>query len=221
MASKGQTQNVRRDSRRTAAWIVILIIAVFRSTTLYAQAPTPAATMAANRAEAAPAEVEAQALRVLVGRSAIVDTGASIARVSLTSADIADALVTAPSQLLVNGKMPGTISMFVWDRAGAVRRYEVIVQRDLSRLSDQVKKLFPGEAIEVQSNGRNVVVSGLVSSKDVIEKAVNVAAGYVEKKEEVVSLLQIRDDGASNQVLLRVRFAEVSRQAVRSEEHTS
>src|SRR3989442_1545059 len=214
MTSKGQQQQVRRDSRRTAAWIVILIIAVFRSTTLYAQAPAlPMATMAAARAEPA-TEVEAQALRVMVGRSAIVDTGSSIARVSLTSADIADALVTSPSQLLVNGKMPGTISMFVWDRGGAVRRYEVIVQRDLSRLSEQVKRLFPGEAIEVQSNGRNVVVSGLVSSKDVIEKAVNVAAGYVEKKEEVVSLLQIRDDGASNQVLLRVRFAEVSRTAV-------
>jgi pilus assembly protein CpaC len=215
MASKGQTHQVRRDSRRTAAWIVILIIAVFRSTTLYAQTPAlRMAAMVAAKADAAPAEVESQALRVLVGRSTIVETGSSIARVSLTSADIADALVTAPSQLLVNGKMPGTISMFVWDRGGAVRRYEVIVQRDLSRLTEQVKKLFPGEAIEVQSNGRNIVVSGLVSSKDIIEKAVNVAAGYVEKKEEIVSLLQISETGASNQVLLRVRFAEVSRTAV-------
>jgi pilus assembly protein CpaC len=215
MSSKRQRHQVRRGSRTAAAGIVILIIAVFRPTTLYAQAPAlPMAAMVAAKAEAAPADVETHALRVLVGRSALVDTGSSITRVSLTSADIADALVTAPSQLLVNGKMPGTISMFVWDRAGAVRRYDVIVQRDLSRLSEQVKQLFPGESIEVQSNGRNVVVSGLVSSKDVIEKAVNVASGYVEKKEEVVSLLQIREDGASNQVLLRVRFAEVSRSAV-------
>lgn len=212
MASKGQRHHVCRGGRRTAAGVFILIIAVFRSTTLYAQAP--AAVPVALVARAEPAEVESQALRVLVGRSAIVETGSSIARVSLTSAEVADALVTAPSQLLVNGKTPGTISMFVWDRGGAVRRYEVIVQRDLSRLSEQVKKLFPGEAIEVQSNGRNIVISGLVSNKDVIEKAVNVAAGYVEKKEEVVSLLQIREDGASNQVLLRVRFAEVSRSAV-------
>src|SRR5436190_13978987 len=158
MASKGQRHQGRRDSRRTAAWIVILIIAVFRSTTLYAQAPAvPAATLAANRAEAAPAEVEAQALRVLVGRSAIVDTGASIARVSLTSADIADALVTSPSQLLVNGKMPGTISMFVWDRAGVIRRYEVTVQRDLSRLGEQLKQLFPNDTIAVQSTGKAIV----------------------------------------------------------------
>jgi pilus assembly protein CpaC len=138
----------------------------------------------------------------------------SIARVSLTSADIADALVTAPSQLLVHGKVPGTISMFVWDRAGALQRYEITVQRDLNRLSEQIKQLFPAESIEVQSNGKNVVLSGKVSSKDMIEKATNLAAGYVEKKDEVVSLLQIRDGAPSNQVLLRVRFAEVSRSAL-------
>ena len=77
--------------------------------------------------------------------------------------------------------------MFVWDRGGAIRRYEVIVQRDLARLSEQLKELFPGESIAAQSNGKTIVLSGTVSSKDVIEKAVNVAAGYVDKKEDVVT----------------------------------
>ena len=99
-------------------------------------------------------------MRLLVGRSTVVDVGTAIARVSLTSADVADALVTSPSQLLINGKMPGTISMFVWDRGGALKRYEVIVQRDLARLSEQMRTLFPGEKIEVASNGKNVVLSG-------------------------------------------------------------
>ena len=135
-------------------------------------------------------------MRLLVGRSTVVDVGTPIARVSLTSADVADALVTSPNQLLINGKTPGTISMFVWDRAGALRRYEVVVQRDLARLSEQMKQLFPSETIEVQSNGRNVVLSGSVSSKDVVEKVVNVAAGYVDKREEVVTLLQVRSGAA-------------------------
>src|SRR6266550_506995 len=117
-------------------------------------------------------------------------------------------------KLLVNGKMPGTISMFVWDRTGAIRRYEVIVQRDLARLNDQMKTLFPGETIDAQSNGKSVVLSGVVTSKEVAEKALNVAAGYVDKKEEVVTLLQMRESEASNQVLLQVRFAEVSRTAL-------
>ena len=58
------------------------------------------------------------------------------------------------------------------------------------------------------------MLSGSVSNKDIIEKAVNVAAGYVDKKEEVVTLLQLGQGAATNQVLLRVRFAEVSRSAM-------
>ena len=77
---------------------------------------------------------DASAVKVLVGRSAIVDVGSAIARVSLTSADIADAVVTSSNQLLVNGKMPGTISMYVWERTGGLHRYEIVVQRDLARL---------------------------------------------------------------------------------------
>ncbi len=193
--------------------LFILIVAVFGATTVRAQTPLlPVSSVVSASADAPDADT--QAVRLLVGRSTLVDVSRPIARVSLTSADIADAMVTGPSQLLINGKLPGTISMLVWDRSGGIRRYEVSVQRDLAQLTAQVKELFPGEAIEVQSNGRAVVLSGLVSSKDVIERAVNVAAGYVEKKEEVVTLLQIRDGGASNQVLLRVRFAEVSRSAM-------
>ena len=153
-------------------------------------------------------------VRLMVGRSTVVSAGSPIARVSLTSADVADALVTSPSELLINGKMPGTISMFVWDRSGGIKRYEIIVQRDLSRLSEQYKDLFPNEQIEVQSNGRNIVLSGTVSNKDIIDRAINLASGYVDKKEEVVTLLKLQEGAPTNQVLLRVRFAEVSRTAL-------
>src|SRR5713226_3993406 len=104
---------------RVGRKFLILIIAVLgQSATLWAQAP--AMRVAAIGAVAAP-EPEASAVRLLVGRSTVIDVGSQITRVSLTSADIADALVTSPSQLLINGKMPGTISMFVWDRGGAIR----------------------------------------------------------------------------------------------------
>jgi pilus assembly protein CpaC len=203
------------DIRRPGA--TILIVAVLGSVKLYAQLAHPAAaaaTMAAAvpaRADAPATDTSARPVRVMVGRSTVVDVGAAITRVSLTSADVADALVTSPNELLLNGKAPGTISMFVWDRSGASRHYEVIVQRDLSRLTEQINQLLPGESIKAESNGKNIVLSGLVSSKEAIERAVNLAAGYVDKKEEVMTLLQIRDGAPSNQVLLRVRFAEVSR----------
>src|ERR1051325_11009109 len=59
-------------------------------------------------------------VRLMVGRSTVVNLGTPITRVSLTSPDVADALVTSPNELLINGKTPGTISMFVRDRAGAI-----------------------------------------------------------------------------------------------------
>ena len=153
-------------------------------------------------------------VRLMVGRSTVLNVGAPIARVSLTTPEIADALVTAPNELLINGKLPGTISMFVWDRAGAIKRYEVVVQRDLARLTEQMDQLFPGEKIEVRSNGKDIVLAGSVKDKAVIEKAINLAAGYVDKKEEVVNLLTLQEGAPSNQVLLKVRFAEVSRSAM-------
>ena len=194
--------------------LFILIIAVVgQGAVLWAQAKAPAPPMASSTG-AVGAEPEASSVRLLVGRSTVIDVGAAISRVSLTSSDVADALVTSPSQLLVHGKMPGTISMFVWERGGMIRRYEVVVQRDLSRLTEQMHELFPGEAIVAQSNGKDVVLSGSVSNKDIADKAVNLAGGYVDKKDEVVSLLSFQGAAASNQVLLRVRFAEVSRSAM-------
>ena len=156
---------------------------------------------------------EGESVTLTVGRSMVLDTGRPIARVSLTSADVADALVTSASELLINGKTPGTISMFVWDRQGAIHRYEVVVHRDLAQLSTQLRELFPGESIAAQNNGRSIVLSGSVTSKEVIDRAVSVAAGYVDKKEDIVPLLQVQP-GRSNQVLLHVRFAEVSRSAM-------
>jgi hypothetical protein len=149
---------------------------------------------------------DANAVRLIVGRSTLVDIGQPISRVSLTKADVADALVTSPNQLLVHGKVPGAISMFVWNRGGNVKRYEIVVERDLEALNEQFRTLFPGENIQAHSNGKAVVLSGNVSRKEVTEKAIAVAAGYVEKKDDVVTLLQAQAGPPAQQVMLRVRF---------------
>jgi pilus assembly protein CpaC len=181
-----------------------------------ASAGQPVAAMPANAAPAGEPESigDTNAVRLTVGRSTLIDIGSPISRVSLTSADVADALVTSPNQLLVHGKVPGAISMFVWNRGGSVKRYEIVVQRDLARLNEQIRMLFPGEDIQAHSNGKSVVLSGNVSRKEVGEKAMAVAAGYVEKKEDVVTLLSAQPGPPAQQVMLRVRFAEVSRSAI-------
>ena len=197
--------------RATAVFVAIAVSSGHAQNlnTVARNADTSAASAAAPSSE-----VETSEVQLLVGRSTLVNIGSSITRVSLTSPNVADAMVTTPSQLLVHGKAPGTISMFVWDKAGGIKRYEVVVRRDLSQLVEQMKQLFPGEPIEVHSNGKDVVISGVVGSKYVVDKASEVASGYVEKPEDVVNLLRQVEGVASDQVMLRVRFAEVSRTAM-------
>ncbi|MDQ3349269.1 MAG: pilus assembly protein N-terminal domain-containing protein, partial [Acidobacteriota bacterium] len=196
-----------------AAFIIVILVAAPQAQ----QAQSPQFAAAGTAAPVPPARGPATGVTdidLLVGRSTILNVGSPIARVSLTVPDIADAMVTAPGQLLIHGKAPGTISLFVWDRGGAITTYEVKVRRDLTALVEQVKQLFPGEPISIIGSGKDVVISGTVSSRYVVEKAASVAAGYVEKAENVVNLLKQQEGVASNQVMLRVRFAEVSRNAM-------
>jgi pilus assembly protein CpaC len=204
----------RRAAKVIALVVYIIVILVATPQAQQQRAASYSGGPGAMTAGVVPPPVNTTTVDLLVGRSTILNSPSPIARVSLTVPDIADALVTTPNQILVHGKTPGTISLFVWDHAGGITTYEVNVRRDLSQLIEQMKQLFPGEPISVTGSGKDVVVSGTVSSKYVIDKAADVASGYVEKKENVVNLLKQQEGVASNQVLLRVRFAEVSRSAL-------
>src|SRR5688572_28628749 len=151
---------------------------------------------------------------LLVGRSAVIHTDRAIQRVSLSTADIADAMVTAPRELLVHGKAPGTISLLVWSDNGRITNYEVVVRRDLTPLEGQIRRQFPNEPIAVAVNGKDVVLSGVVSAKHVIDRTAALDAGYVDKPENIVNLLRQTESPLTNQVMLQVRFAEVGRSAM-------
>ncbi len=200
------TPRVHRFIPALAGFIIVILVAAPQAR----QAPAPG--FGGGGAVMAPSD--SSSVDLLVGRSTILNVGTQIVRVSLTVPDIADAMVTGPAQLLIHGKQPGTISLFVWDRGGSIKTFEVTVRRDLTALTDQYKSLFPGETISVAGSGKDVVISGTVTSQYVIDKAADVAGGYVEKKENVVNLLKQQEGVASNQVMLRVRFAEVSRSAM-------
>jgi pilus assembly protein CpaC len=211
-----QFRRSRHRSRRPAAFCAALVvyIIVILVAAPEAQQPQAYAPATGSSSPVIRDAVDGSEIDLLVGRSTLLNVGATISRVSLTVPDVADAMVTSPSQLLIHGKQPGTISLFVWDRSGAIKTFEVTVRRDLNALKEQLRQLFPAEEITVLGSGKDVVVSGTVASKYVVEKAAEVAAGYVEKKENVVNLLKQQEGVASNQVMLRVRFAEVSRSAM-------
>ena len=105
---------------RATAIFVAVSATVVGSASLHAQTlPAQSARLNDGVVANAPA-AETDEVALLVGRSTLLTVGQPITRVSLTSPNVADAMVTSPGQLLIHGKAPGTISMFVWDRAGGI-----------------------------------------------------------------------------------------------------
>ncbi len=130
----------RQQSRRPAAFFAALVVYIIVILVAAPQAQQPTFTPAtANSMPPVRDAVSGSEIELLVGRSTVLNVGSPIARVSLTVPDIADAMVTAPMQLLVHGKQPGTISLFVWDKAGSIKTFEVKVRRDLSALAAHYK----------------------------------------------------------------------------------
>jgi pilus assembly protein CpaC len=167
-------------------------------------APTP---VPAN----APAEVEApQTLHLLVGRSIVISSPGRIKRVSLADPNIAEAIVVSPTQVLVNGKAPGGVSLIIWDESDQSQAFEVSVDIDVLGLSQKIHEVFPSEDVHIDTSRDVVMLSGKISSAPVADKILEIVKSTTPK---VTSLMQVPTT-PSGEILLQVRFAEVNRSAI-------
>jgi pilus assembly protein CpaC len=147
------------------------------------------------------------------GRSTVLQTDFDITRIAITDPAIADAVVVQPREVLIDGKAAGTVSLIIWGST-ARRQYDVVVDPGVSTLEQRYQALFPGEDIRVTTNGDAVILSGRVSSNQVSLRAAEIATATASKL-KVINLLQLPGGAGSQQVMLQVRFAEVSRRALR------
>jgi pilus assembly protein CpaC len=127
---------------------------------------------------------------------------------------IADVVVRSPTQLFLVGKKAGDTNVFLLDAAGKIiERFEVTVHPDTDSVKAALASLLPGEQIDVTGAGGSIVLSGSVSSDGVIQRANQVAGRFVEDPENLVNMLRIANE---QQVMLRVRVAEVSKTAIKN-----
>jgi pilus assembly protein CpaC len=145
------------------------------------------------------------------GHSRLVDLPAPVKRVSVGKSEIADVVVINPRQLYVNGIKVGSTNISLWDSDERLMGvFEVRISRDLARLKEHLYQILPREPVEVRELEGKVVLSGRVSSLVARERAEAVAKAFAPK--EVTSVIEI---GGSQQVLLKVVFAEVSKNALK------
>lgn len=133
----------------------------------------------------------AQSLKLVLGKSTIVDVPIAIKRASLANPDIADAIVLSPKQIYVTGKGYGTTNLTLWGKDDQVFTiFDLDVGVDFSRLQSQLSQLLPDESnIQVSGSHDHVTLAGTVSSPAKLSQTLAVAEAYAPKK--VINFLRV------------------------------
>jgi pilus assembly protein CpaC len=148
-------------------------------------------------------------LTLMVNKSLILDQPAGIRRISITTAEIAEAAAASAHEVLLNGKAPGDTTLFVWDTNGNRQAYELHVVANPSKIdtvrAELTKEVGPDVSLTLEDG--NVFLRGTVKDAIAADRA-NAIASTLGK---VVNLLQVTVPESEPQILLRVRFANVDR----------
>ena len=174
-----------------------------------------------------------QDLIIPLYKSSIFDMQEKPIRVSLGNPAIADIVVLRNDQVHIVAKSLGTTNVVFWDKNDRIfQSINIEVTHDLAALKKKLHRMFPSEPIKVFSAQEKLILSGEMSSAGNVDAAIKVAQGYLPGcharsndtaetsqssgacgSAEVVNLLEVV---GSQQVMLEVKVAEMSRSFLRS-----
>jgi pilus assembly protein CpaC len=163
-------------------------------------------------AAAAGAPDGAEDIRIFTGKSVVIDYPEDVARISTSSPEVVDYVPVSTREILVHAKSAGMATLVVWAKSGQRHFYNITVEQNLDPVRKLIRDSFPGEHIEVLAAKDSVSLNGEVSSAAIAERCVAMLSPAVKS---VVNNLKVKGR-PEKQVLLRVKFAELSRTATQS-----
>jgi pilus assembly protein CpaC len=147
---------------------------------------------------------------VTIGKSQDVRTGTSFVDVMVGDPDVADVNPLTDHTLSILGKKIGTTRVQVYaEGKKLIGIFDVEVSYDISRLTNELKRRFAGSHLQASSVNGRIMLSGEVADAATLDKAVTIARQFGPEIINSVSVM------SPQQVMLEVRFIEISRTASR------
>ncbi len=151
-------------------------------------------------------------LNVPMNRAVVVESDVPFSELSIANPAIADISSLSDRTIYVLGKSPGLTTLTLLDASGRlIANVDVRVAADISEFKERLRQILPGEEIEVRTANDGIVLSGTVSSSARLQRALDLADRYAP--ERVSNLMTV---GGVQQVMLKVRFAEMQRSVSKS-----
>lgn len=141
-----------------------------------------------------------------------------VLKVSVANPEVAEAVLVGPREISLIGRTLGSTTLILNDDGSGRQLVDLTVGLNLSSLKNQLHQIFPGQDVEVRPAPAGIILSGTVSGPEISEQVAQLAASYLPEPAPparpytVTNLLRI---GGFQQVLLEVKFAEVSRRSTR------
>lgn len=146
-------------------------------------------------------------ISVAVNRAIVMESDRPFAELSVANPGIADIATLGERTIYVLGKAPGRTTLTILGPEGElITNVDVVVSPDLAEFKERLRDILPREPIEVRTANDGVILSGRVSSSRKLARALELAERYAPGK--VTNLMMV---GGTQQVQLKVRFAEMSR----------
>src|SRR5689334_9645022 len=118
----------------------------------------------------------AEELRLTLGKSVVIDYPTDVRQISTTNPEVLDYTAISTREILLNAKGTGNSTLIVWSKSGQRTFYNVNVEINLEPIRQLLKDSFPNEPIAVHSSRDTVTLTGVVSTKEVSDRAAALAA---------------------------------------------
>nr|WP_232822999.1 type II and III secretion system protein family protein [Oceanibium sediminis] len=146
-------------------------------------------------------------ISVSVNRAIVMEADRPFAELSVANPGIADIATLGERTIYVLGRSPGRTTLTILGPEGElISNVEVAVTPDTVEFKERLREILPNEPIEVRTAGGGLILSGNVSGARKVSRALELAERYAPGG--VTNLMMV---GGSQQVMLKVRFAEVVR----------
>jgi len=153
---------------------------------------------------------EGRSLVVELNEGKLIRLNTDADSVFIANPEVADVSVKSPRLVYIFGRQPGETSLFAVDSdENVIANLRILVTHNLSRLQSGLNRLVPQGSISPISIEGGIILTGSVPTGSQAEDARRLATHFIGENEEVINQLAVT---APNQINLRVRFAEVSRQ---------
>jgi pilus assembly protein CpaC len=146
------------------------------------------------------------AIHLMVNRSVVVTTKVFYKNISVGDPTIVAPVPVDPKDILLTAKKPGSTQLIIWDDQNHTQTIDITVESDLGTLRQQLAHMFPDVTVDVSSANGTVVVKGRVPTVTMADQIMQVCAPYSPNPP-----LNLMEVSGGQQVVLQVRFAEVSR----------